>query len=321
MKKTVLTLTLAALVSMLSLVPALAADWPSKPVTVIVPWAAGGMTDITTRLLVERFKDKLGQPVVVSNQGGASGITGMRAIMAAKPDGYTFGSGAIGQALGAPFFLDSPALDPKKLSYIGVYAFQERMLFIKPDSPYKTWPEFVAHAKKNPGQISIGFGGTQYPLEVVKSLAKREGLKLKLVMFKNGGEASTAMLGGHVDVVETGSGTPAYQAARQGKLMPLINLGQYSDPNFKDLKNVTQLGYTYSSSLDYGMVAPAGLPEPIRAKLEKALHDTLEEPAVQESLLGMGMNRKFVPGKEYGPIIDKAMADIPKLAEYVKDMQ
>ena len=71
MKKTVLTLTLAALVSMLSLVPALAADWPSKPVTVIVPWAAGGMTDITTRLLVERFKDKLGQPVVVSNQGGA----------------------------------------------------------------------------------------------------------------------------------------------------------------------------------------------------------------------------------------------------------
>jgi tripartite-type tricarboxylate transporter receptor subunit TctC len=241
--------------------------------------------------------------------------------MAAKPDGYTFGSGAISSALSSPFYLDSPPFDLKKIHYIGGYAIQERLLFASVDKPYKTWAEFLEQVRKNPGTMSIGFGGAQWSLEVVKSIVKKEGLQIKLVMFKTGGEASSAMLGGHVDLVETGSGTPAYQAARQGKLVPLINLGAHSDPHFPHLKNVVALGYPYSCSSDYGMVVPAGVPEPIRAKLEKALKDTLAEKPIQETLMNMGLNYKFYTGKEYEPVVRKVVEDTPKLAEYVKDVK
>ena len=321
MKKAVLILSIFFWFTVMLAGPALSAEWPTKPVTVIVPWAPGGMADVTSRMLVEKFKDKLGQPVAVNNQGGAGGITGMRAILSSKPDGYTFGSGAISAAFAAPFLLDSPPFDLTKVSYVGGYAIQERILWAPLDKPFKTWPEFIEYAKKNPGTISVGSGGSQSALDVFKSVAKKEGLKLKYVMFKNGGEASTALLGGHVDLCETGSGTPAYQAARQGKFIPLINLGADRDRHFPDLKNVVQLGYPFSTSADYGMVVPLGVPEPIRAKLEKALKDTLDEKETQETMANMGLNGRFMTGKEYEQVVKKVVDDTPKLAEYVKDVE
>jgi len=321
MKKTGFVLGVLALFCCLAVGSARAENWPSRPITAIVPWAVGGMTDVTTRLLVEKLKEKLGQPVVVSNMGGAGGITGMRAIMSAKADGYTIGSGAISSALSAPYFLDSPTFDLKKLDYIGGYAMQERIIFAPVGKPYKTWPELMDYVKKNPGTLSVGFGGNQLSVEVTKSLMKKEGLKLKLVMFKTGGEASTAMLGGHVDLVETGSGTPAYQAAREGKLIPIVDLGSGTDPHFTKLKNMVDLGYPYSCASDYGMIVPPGVPEPIRAKLEKALKEVLEDPGVKETLFTMGLKNKFLTGREYRDLVVKMVESIPKLAEFVKDVQ
>ncbi len=321
MKKTGFVVSILALCYCLLAGHVLAQDWPIKPITTIVPWAAGGMTDITSRLLVEKLKEKLGQPVIVSNVGGAGGITGMRAIMSAKGDGYTIGSGAISSALSSPYFLDSPPLDLKKINYIGCYALQERIIFAPAGKSYKTWPELVNHVKKNPGALSIGFGGAQLSMEVTKSLIKREGLKFKLVMFKTGGEASTAMLGGHVDLVETGSGTPAYQAAREGKLIPLVNLGSSKDPHFTQLKNMVDLGNPFSCTSDYGMIVPASVPERIRARLEKALKEVLEDRGVKDTLFNMGLNRQFLPGKEYQEVVIKMVESIPKLAEFVKDVQ
>ena len=321
MKKTGLVVSIISLCCGFLAGHVIAQDWPSKPITAIVPWAAGGMTDITTRLLVEKLKEKLGQPVVVSNVGGAGGITGMRAIISTKADGYTIGSGAISTALSSPYFLDSPHFDLKKINYIGCYALQERIIFGPVGKPYKTWPELINYVKKNPGALSIGFGGAQLSMEVTKSLMKKEGLKFKLVMFKTGGEASTAMLGGHVDLVETGSGTPAYQAAREGKLIPLVDLGSSKDPHFPQLKNMVDLGNPFSCTSDYGMIVPAGVPEPIRAKLEKALKEVLEDPGVKGTLFNMGLNRQFLPGKEYQEVIVKMVESIPKLAEFVKDVE
>jgi tripartite-type tricarboxylate transporter receptor subunit TctC len=321
MKKTGFVLCVLALFCCLAAGSACAENWPSKPITAIVPWAAGGMTDVTARLLAEKLKEKLGQPVIVSNMGGAGGITGMRAIMSAKADGYTIGSGAISSAFSSPYFLDSPPLDLNNVDFIGEFALQERLIFAPVGKPYKTWPEFVDYVKKNPGTLSVGFGGNQLSIEIVKSLMKKEGMKLKLVMFKSGGEASTAMLGAHIDMVETGSGTPAYQAARDGKLLPIVNLGSSKDPHFPQLKNMNDLGSPFSATSDYGMVVPAGVPEPIRAKLEQALKDVLDDPGVKDTLFNMGLNRQFLPGKEYREVVFKMVESIPKLAEYVKDVQ
>ena len=297
-----------------------AAEWPIKPLTLIVPWAPGGMTDISSRLLVEKFKDKLGQPVMVNNQGGAGGITGMRAVLASAPDGYTFGSGAISSAFCAPFLMEADPFDLDKVGYIGGFSYQARTIFTSPDKPYKTWVEFVEYAKKNPFKISAGSGGSQAGLDVFRSVAKKENLKLNFVMFKSGGEASTALLGGHVDVCEVGSGTPAYQAARQGKLVPLIGLSEKPDVHFPNLTGVSDLGYPFAMTSVYGMVLPMGVPEPIRAKLEMALKDTLQEKSTQEAMANMGLDGRFIPGKEFEVTVKKIVADVPKLSEYVKDM-
>ncbi len=298
-----------------------AADWPNKPVTVIVPWAPGGMTDVSTRMLVEKFKEKLGQPVMVNNIGGAGGITGMRAVLSSQPDGYTFGSGAISSALAAPLLLKAEPFDLDKILFVGGYAVQVRIVWTSPDKPYKTWSEFVEYVKANPGKVSAGGGGSQVALDVFRSVAKSEGLSLNFVMFKSGGEASTSILGGHVDVCETGSGTPAYQAAREGKLIPLVCLSPQTDPVFPGLKTVAELGYPFSITSDYGMVLPKDVPESIRAKLEKALQETLEDKNVQETMSTMGLQGKFMTGKEFEASAKKSLEQIPKLTDYIKDFE
>jgi tripartite-type tricarboxylate transporter receptor subunit TctC len=279
------------------------------------------MTDVSSRMLVERFKDKLGQPVMINNQGGAGGMTGMRAVLASAPNGYTFGSGAISSAFSAPFLLKAEPFDLDKVSFIGGYSFQARTVFTLPGKPYKTWVEFVAYAKKNPGKISAGSGGSQVGMDGFKAAAKKEGLKLNYVMFKSGGEASTALLGGHVDVCEVGSGTPAYQAGRQGKLVPLLGLSQNTDVHFPTLTGVLDLGYPFAVTSVYGMVMPKGVPEPIRAKLEKALKDTLQEKIVQANMANMGLDGRFIPGKDFEVTVKKIVAEVPKLSKYVEDVE
>ncbi|NWF53774.1 MAG: tripartite tricarboxylate transporter substrate binding protein [Syntrophaceae bacterium] len=301
--------------------PGLGAEWPTKPITAIVGVAPGGMSDVSTRLIVEKFKDRLGQPVMVSNQGGAGGITGLRALLSAPPDGYTFSSGALSSALVAPFLLNAQPFDLDKFFFIGGYCVQARIVWAKPDQPYKNWPEFVEYARKNPGKISAGSGGSQLGLDVFKSVAKKEGIKLNFVMFKSGGEASTSILGGHVDVCETGTGTPAYQAARQGKLIPLIGLSPVPDPNFPNLKGVLDWGYPFSMTSDYGMAMRKGVPEPIRARLEKALKETLEDPGVRTTMFTMGFPPRFSSGKDYEAMVRKNVADVPRLSAYVKDVE
>jgi tripartite-type tricarboxylate transporter receptor subunit TctC len=321
MKRICLALTALVVVAAMCSPVAAADDYPKKPITVIVPWGAGGISDVTGRMVIEYMKDILGQPLVVVNRGGAGGVVGLNAIAAAKPDGYTIGSGCMPLALTAPFFLDADQVDLNKLSYIGAYTPQERVLFTTPDKPFKTWSEFIAYAKAHPGELSVGSGGAQWALEVIKAFAKKEGLKLKYVLFKGGGDASAAILGGHVDLCETGTGTPAYQAAREGKLVMLANLGAEKVPYFPETKNMADLGYPYATILEYGMVAPAGTPEPIRAKLENALKLALEDKTLVENMTKMGLLPRFMSGKDFERVCREAVKSVPELAEYVKDIK
>jgi tripartite-type tricarboxylate transporter receptor subunit TctC len=320
MKKSLMMLLLLCLTVLIA-GPAAAAEWPTKPLTLIIPWAPGGMTDVSSRMLVERFKDKLGHPVMINNQGGAGGMTGMRAVLASAPNGYTFASGAISSAFSAPFLLKATPFDLDKVTYIGGYSFQARTVLTLPGKPYKTWAEFVEYAKKNPGKISAGSGGSQVGMDGLKAAAKKAGLKLNFVMFKSGGEASTALLGGHVDICEVGSGTPAYQAGRQGKLVPLLGLSQNPDVHFPTLTGVLDLGYPFAVTSVYGMVMPKGVPEPIRAKLEKTLKDTLQEKSVQDNMANMGLDGRFLPGKDFEVTVKQIVAEVPKLSKYVEDVE
>jgi len=299
--------------------PALAADdYPKKPITFIVPWGAGGMTDLSGRLLADKFKAELGKPVVVVNKPGASGIVGLKYGLKQKADGYTVVVGPMTLALTTPYFQGSAPFDPEDLSYVGSYMPQERVLFTTPDKPYKTFAEFIDYAKKNPGAVSVGSGGAQWALEVMKSIAVKDGLKLKYVMFKSGAAASSAILGKHVDACETGTGTPAYLAARAGKLELLVDLGSETVPFFPDAKNLKQLGYPFTTLLEYGMVVKAGTPESIRKKLEATLQKAIQDKNIVDTMTKRGLTPRFLPGGEYKKICVKAIKSIPEMIEYTK---
>jgi tripartite-type tricarboxylate transporter receptor subunit TctC len=298
-----------------------AEPFPNKPVTFLVPWGTGGMTDVTARLLAEKFKAEWGQAVLVLNKPGANGAIGLKYALSQKADGYTIVLGPMTDALANSYFQEAEAINMKDLSFAGGYLPQERVLFTTTDKPYKTFADFRAYAKQNPGQISAGSGGSQWALEIIKSIAVKEGLKMKYVMFKSGGEASTAILGKHVDICETGTGTPAFQAARDGKLNLFLNLGAGTVPYFPDVKNVKELGYPYASVVYYGFTLRAGTPEPVRKKIEDTLKKVLGDPEVKEKTLQMGLTPKFADGKAYEKIVSDAVNSVPEMLKYNKALQ
>jgi tripartite-type tricarboxylate transporter receptor subunit TctC len=298
-----------------------AEKYPSKPVTFVVPWGAGGMTDVSARLLSEKFKAELGQPVLVVNKPGANGGIGLRYALSQKADGYNVVIGPMTDALAGPYFLGGEPFDFKDVSFVGGYMPQQRVLFTTADKPYKTFQEFIDYAKKHPGEISAGSGGAQWALEVVKSIAVKNGLKMKYVMFKSGGEASTAILGKHVDICETGTGTPAFQAAREGKLILLVNLGSGTVPYFPQAKNMEELGYPFSALVEYGFTLRAGTPEEIRKKLEGTLKKIINDPEVKSKMEAMGLTPRFIDGKQYGEIVLRAVKSVPELIKYSKAAQ
>ncbi|MEW6265270.1 MAG: tripartite tricarboxylate transporter substrate binding protein [Thermodesulfobacteriota bacterium] len=317
MKKASLFLIVVALVFGSLSGPLWAADqYPEKPITFVVPWGTGGMTDVSARLLAEKFKAELKQPVLVVNKPGANGTIGLKYVLAQPADGYTIAIGPMTDALANPYFQKTESFNLDDLSFAAGYMPQQRVLFTSPDQPYKTFAEFLAYAKKNPDAISAGSGGSQWALEVVKSIAVKEGLKLKYVMFKSGGEASTAILGKHVDICETGTGTPAYQAAREGKLNLLVNLGADTVPYFEKTKSVKELGYSYAAVVYYGFSLRAGTPEPIRKKIEDTLGKVMKDAEVIGKMSQMGLTPKFVTGKEYQKIVKEAVSSVPEMLKY-----
>jgi len=322
MKKTCFILAAVAVMS-ISLCGSLwaAGQYPEKPVTFVVPWGTGGMTDVSARLLAEKFKAEFNQPVMVVNKPGANGGIGLKYVLGQPADGYNIAIGPMTDALANPYFQKTESFNFDDISFVAGYMPQQRVLFTTPDKPYKNFAEFLAYAKKNPDSISAGSGGAQWALEIIKSIAVKDGLKLKYVMFKSGGEASTAILGNHVDICETGTGTPAYQAAREGKLNLLVNLGSDTVPFFEKTKSVKELGYPYAAIVYYGFTLRAGTPEPIRKKIEDTLAKVMKDPEVVEKMSQMGLTPKFVNGKEYGKIVTEAVKSVPEMLKYNQALQ
>ena len=293
--------------------------YPTKPITLIVPYGAGGMTDTTARLIADKIKHELGQPVIVVNKKGASGIVGTTHFLKEKPDGYTV-LVTTSDTLILPLFQEGEPIDPGKFKYVGSYMSQERVLFAQMDAPYKTWEEFVAYVKDHPGELTVGGGADYWAIAIMKSIAVKEELKMKYVMFDSGADASAAILGRHVDVCETGVGTPAYQAAVAGKLRILINLSSMTLPDFPDVQNVIDKKYPFVEQLAYGILLHAEAPEYTREKWESAFKTVMQDPDLIKKMENLGLTPKFVDGKEWGKICKGVLA-VGDLLEYIKVLE
>jgi tripartite-type tricarboxylate transporter receptor subunit TctC len=295
-----------AIASMLAAALALAAwsgaaqaqNFPARPVTLIVPWPAGGTTDVGMRALASATEKHLGQSIVVENRPGGSGTLGPGQMAAtAKPDGYTVAQMAI-SIFRFPFMQKTtfdPATDFTYIIGVSGYTFG---VVVKDDAPWKTFQELAADAKANPGKINYGTPGTGTSLHIaMEQIAKRQDLKWTHVPFKGNADAMNALLGGHIHAVADSSGWA--QLVNAGRFRLLVTWGAARTKNWPTVPTLREIGIDMVANSPFGIAGPKGM-DP---KVVKALHDAfkkgLEDPSYVEAMAKLDMEQFYLSSADY----------------------
>jgi tripartite-type tricarboxylate transporter receptor subunit TctC len=278
-----------------------AADYPTKPVTLMVPWPAGGSTDVGARILASIAEKKMGQPLVVINKVGAGSQVGLTELARAKPDGYYIG------------FVSLPALntiiiDPERKALFDVDAFlpiinqvlDPGAIWVKADSPYKTLKDLIDDAKKRPGVIRASttgiLGDDHLAILMIEEAAK---VKLRVVHFDGGAPQMAATLGGQVDVSfdNVGSITPR---VRGGQVRVLAVMDKERSKFVPDAPTTVELGFpSVISSSTRGVMGPKGIPGPIVKKIQEVFLEAMKNPEHIEKMEKAGLAVKPLVGEEY----------------------
>jgi len=294
-----------------------AEDYPSRPITLIVPFPPGGSTNIVMRIIAEKLSTLLGQQVVVDNRSGAGGTAGTRALAKSTPDGYTIGLGYTGPLSIAPsLYADLGYYPHKDFASIGRVATAPNTLVVYPSFPAKSIAELIAYAKANPGKVNFGSAGAGTASHITgEYFARAAGITLVHIPYKGTGPALTDLLGGHIPMAF--APIPASHAnVSAGLLRALAVTSLARSSLLPDVPTIAESGLPgFDASLYYGLAAPAGTPRPIIDKLNKALRDALASDVVKTQLGNDGT--EITPGtpEDYADFIDK---DEKKWSQLVK---
>lgn len=279
----------AALAFVASL-PAGAQGYPNAPITLVVPFAPGGTTDIVGRIVAEALGKKMGQAVVIENRGGAGGNLGAAAVAQAKPDGYTLLMGYNGTNAINPSLYKKLSWDPvKSFEPLTMVARVNNAVVVHPALPVKTLPELVAYAKARPGEINYGSAGAGSIFHLAgEMLEQQAGVKMTHVPYKGAAPALTDLMGGQVQVMFTTIPT-ALQHIRAGKLRAIAVTGPARSPLFPDLPTAREAG-SPGMVVDswFALFAPRGLTPEVRTRLLAAMQEMLTDPATVRKLEEQG---------------------------------
>jgi tripartite-type tricarboxylate transporter receptor subunit TctC len=302
---------LFALVAVVSVMAGQAQDiaqaqtWPDKPITFIVPFAAGGGTDAFARPLAAQLDTQLGKRVLIENRAGAGGTVGASMASKAAPDGYTFFMGAAHHAIAPSLY---PNLDyniEKDFIAVALIARPPQVVVVNPDKvAAKTLAEFIAYAKANPGKLNYGSAGagTTHHLagELFKILTKTN---IQHVPYRGAGPAMQDLIAGHVPVVFDGLGSSA-APVRAGQLRALAVAAPKRVPAFPDLPTAAEAGLAgYEVSTWYGLFAPKNTPPAIVAQMVKELQKAMQTPAIKEAWERNGSDVPDVAGPAFAKMV------------------
>ncbi len=254
-----------------------AASFPTKPITLINPFPAGGATDVVVRPLAAAVKDTLKQPVIVENKPGGSTAVGVGSVVGKKPDGYLLTIATT--TLLRTSYINKIPFDPVKdiapLMRIGGYCFG---VVVKPDSRFQTLKDVVDFAKSNPGKLSYMSGGIGTGGHIgMEELAFKQGFKVNHIPSKGDPEASMGVLGGHVEVSSCSSGfIPLVEG---GQLKLLATYTEKRTKAFPNVPTVAELGYKVVEETPFGVFGPKGMPKDLVATLQAAFKKALDDPA------------------------------------------
>ena len=296
--------------------PAMAA-WPEKPITLIVPAAPGGTTDITARLLSEKIGAALGTTVVVENRAGAAGIIGTQALVRAAPDGYTIGFGNIGpNGINYSLYKNLP-YKSTDFAPITLVISVPNILVVNSKSSYNTVQDLVASLKNDPkGNYSFGSSGTgQSPHLSSEMFAQRTGLNLTHIPYKGMGPAVAALLGGQVTFLIDNLPS-SISFIRSGQFRALAITGDQRSPQLPDVPTMAEAGIKdMVVTAWFGFVAPAGTPAEIVNKIQQATKKVLETPEIKQRFAELGGTPGGGTPAEFGAFMDKEQASWRKIVE------
>jgi tripartite-type tricarboxylate transporter receptor subunit TctC len=315
-----LVLPLLALAALAAARPAPAQEpYPSRPISLVVPFPPGGVADLTARPVATAMEKVLKQPVGVVNKTGAAGAVGMQFVATSKPDGYTLllalsSISIIPEA--DKLFGRPPAFTVEQFAPVALISADPTILVVRAESPWKTAKEFIEDAKKRPNQISFSSSGIYGTLHMaMELLSHAAGIKLRHVPYAGAGPALTALLGGHVDALASGPSVVLPQI-KAGKLRALAGWGDKRVASLPDVPTFKELGYPEAEFYIWaGLFAPKGTPEAVLAKLRDAARAGVADPDFKSAMDKLETPISFKQGAEFQRFFD---ADAQRLSEGVR---
>jgi tripartite-type tricarboxylate transporter receptor subunit TctC len=292
--------------------------WPSRPITLIVPFPPGGLADIVARPVAEALARDLGQPVIIDNKPGAGGGIGMGLAAKSKPDGHTLlmALSSLTVLPEADVILGrAPMFALQDLRPVARYTADPTVLAVRADSPWKSVKDFVDEAKRRPGAINYGssgnYGTMHVPMEI---LAQEAGIKLTHVPFTGAGPAVLALLGGQIQAVSTGPAT-VLQHVKAGKLRVLGHWGTGSLASLPDVPALKDTGFNAEYAQWSGLFVPSGVPDAIVQRLRSAARNAAQDARVREVIQGAGSPILYQDLPEFERYVQ---ADARRMADVVK---
>ncbi len=275
--------TFVASLAVLASIGAVSAqDYPARPVTLIVPWPAGGPTDVSMRAVAEAAQKHLGQPIIVENKAGGAGTVGPATMAAtAKPDGYTIAQMPI-TVYRLPL-MQKTTWSENDFTYIIHLTGYVFTAFAGADTPFRKWQDVIDYARANPGKITYGSTGTGSSLHLgMEMLAEKSGVKFLHVPFKGAVEVNAAVAGGHVMLGASGTSVRPLVDAGKARFLNIWTAKRVK--SLPDIPTLLELGYPYVIDSPWGLAGPKGMDPKVVAKLHDAFKKALEEESVVETL-------------------------------------
>ncbi len=297
-------------------IPVNAAEFPTKEVQIIIPWAAGGATDLIFRALAATTGKYLGKAVVVVNRPGGAGAVGYTECMKAPPDGYTLVS-AITPLTILPHQV-STAFTYKSFEPVINVVRDPGMFLVRSDAPWKSLAEFLDYAKKNPEMITVGNSGAGGGVHLIAlAFEKTAGVKFNHIPFAGGGPSVTALLGGHVNAVSV-SPPEGIEHVKAGKLKILALFAEKRFELFPDVPTVKEQGIDFTMGQWRGLAAPKGTPPDVIKKLHDAFKQGMEDPVFQKNAKDMVVNLSYLGPEDFGKLMAQDHDYYGKLVKEIK---
>jgi len=300
-----------------ALLPNLAAGQLQRNIEIVVPFTAGGVTDITARTMAEGFSKHLGQNIVVINRDGAGGTLGATAVALAAPDGLTLGFSAMGVITGRPHLRNDLRYNVGSFDYICQVSTIPTVIVVSANSPYRTLNEMFDQARQAPDRLTYGHPGHgSIPHLQMIDLSMRSGVSLVSVPFRGDAPARNALMGNHIDV------QMAADAGSLGNLRALAVVARDRSPGLPDVPTTYELGFREGFPTPFGIFAPKGVPQVQLSRLREACAETVKSEAFANVAIRSGQTIDYLDGRQFtarmqdiSRVIGELVNKLPSLRE------